>query len=194
MFAHGEERGRILAGIRDGCRWGAALGVPVVMSPVDFTDGPLDRAAASLVEVGDVVAGHGLRLALELQSQAPRFNTVERTREVVATAGHPACGLLIDTYHVERSGGWPAVAALAPHEILYVQYSDVPAAPRPGHVVDRLPPGRGTVRWGEVFALLARKGYRGWLSYEAPHEAAWARDAVEVAREAAEATRAFLPA
>ena len=41
----------------------------------------------------------------------------------------------------------------------------------------------------QVFALLAEKGYRGPLSYEAPNPAAWGRDPMDVAREALEATR-----
>jgi sugar phosphate isomerase/epimerase len=45
---------------------------------------------------------------------------------------------------------------------------------------------------GEFFALLAEKGYTGYLSYEAPNPAAWARDPYAVAREALLATRAVL--
>jgi sugar phosphate isomerase/epimerase len=77
----------------------------------------------------------------------------------------------------------------------YVQYSDVPRTGlEPGKALDRLPPGRGSVPFKEIFALLDRKGYRGFMSYEAPNPAAWARPAGEVAREALEATRAQLPA
>ena len=55
---------------------------------------------------------------------------------------------------------------------------------------DRLPPGKGIVRWREVFQLLAEKGYAGYLSYEAPNPAQWARPPQEVAREALAATGA----
>ncbi len=79
-------------------------------------------------------------------------------------------------------------------EIGYVQFSDVPAKGlEPGQVLDRLPPGRGTLPFREIFQLLHDKGYRGYLSYEAPNPAAWARDPEAVAREAIEATRALLP-
>jgi sugar phosphate isomerase/epimerase len=60
-------------------------------------------------------------------------------------------------------------------------------------VLDRLSPGRGVVPWREVLALLAAKGYAGYLSYGAPDAAAWARDPIEVAGEGAMATRALLP-
>ena len=60
--------------------------------------------------------------------------------------------------------------------------------------MDRLIPGGGIVRWSEVFALLAEKNYQGYLSFEAPNPALWARPALEVARDAAVATRALLGA
>jgi sugar phosphate isomerase/epimerase len=115
-------------------------------------------------------------------------------REVLACAAHPACGLLLDTYHLGRSGATLAeVDDVAPAEIAYVQYSDPPRTGlEPGKALDRLPPGRGSFPFREFFALLATKGYPGFASYEAPNEAAWKRDPVEVAREALEATRAVL--
>jgi sugar phosphate isomerase/epimerase len=183
------ERRRWLAGC---CRWARSLGAGLVMSPVDFATGPVGQAGDRLRALGDVAAEHGVRLALEHQSQAPQLNTLERAREVVSRAGHPACGLLVDAYHVHRSGDLAAFEALPPEEIFYFQYSDVPADARPGVTLPRLPPGQGTVPFREVFAILAGKGYPGWLSYEAPNERAWARDPEAVAREAAVATRALL--
>ena len=194
MFADGDERRRLLGGFAEGCRWAAALGCDTVMSPVDPTGGDVARAAASVGEVGELAAEHGLRLALELNSQAEALNTVERVREVLARAGHPSCGLLVDTYHVERSGGGlRAYEDLAPGEVAYVQYSDVPTGPlEPGLVLNRLPPGRGTIPFPEVFRLLREKGYDGYASYEAPNPEAWSRNPEEVAREALAATREVL--
>jgi 2-keto-myo-inositol isomerase len=74
-----------------------------------------------------------------------------------------------------------------------VQYSDVPRNPAPGVNTDRLPPGQGTVPFRELFGRFTKKGYEGYLSYEAPNPAAWVRDPVAVAREARAATRARLP-
>ena len=104
---------------------------------------------------------------------------------------HSACGLLLDTYHLQRSGrGGRGFAEVAPEEIAYVQFSDVPREGlQPGQTADRLPPGQGAVDFPAVFDLLAEKGYDGPLSYEAPNPAAWARDPKDVAREALEATR-----
>ncbi|HET7341571.1 MAG TPA: sugar phosphate isomerase/epimerase family protein [Methylomirabilota bacterium] len=194
MWADGAERRRLLAVFDEQCRRAATLGCDTVMSPVDKDRGDVGRAAASLREVGDLAAVHGVRLALEFNSQCAQLNTLARVREVLGRAGHRRCGLLLDTYHLGRSGATLRdVEDVAPAEIAYVQYSDPPRTGlEPGKALDRLPPGQGSFPFREFFALLDAKGYPGFASYEAPNEAAWKRDAAEVAREAIEATRAVL--
>jgi 4-hydroxyphenylpyruvate dioxygenase len=196
MFADGAERERLIAAMTESCRWARALRAPVVMSPADMGEGDLARAATAVREVGDIGAAHGIRIALEAPSQAAQLNTIERLRELIARAGHPSCGLLVDAYHLHRGGGGlRAVEDLGPGEIAYVQFSDVPASGvQPGKALDRLPPGQGIVPFRDFFRLIAESGYAGHCSYEAPNPAAWARDALTVAREALAATHAVLPA
>jgi 2-keto-myo-inositol isomerase len=195
MFATGPERRRLRGTFAESCEWAAQLQCATVMSPVDRGRGDPHDAAGNLREVGDLAAQHGVRLALEFNSQAEQFKTLDQAREVVARAGHPHCGLLVDTYHLYRShGDLRALRDLPSDEIAYVQYSDVPRdGLRPGVTTDRLPPGQGIVPFAEVFQLLAEKGYQGYVSYEAPNPSAWARDPEDVAREALAATQAFLP-
>jgi len=194
MLAVGPERKRLLDIFTKSCVAAAALDCPIVMSPVDRERGDPRQAASSVREVGDIAAHHGVKLALEFNSQAAQFNSLESVREVLAMADQPACGLLLDTYHLQRSGrGGRGFAAVAPAEIAYVQYSDVAAeGTQPGYALDRLPPGQGGIAFRELFGLLAEKGYEGPLSYEAPNPAAWDRDPAEVAREALLATRVAL--
>ena len=195
MFSDGDERRRLLDAVAESCRWARALGAPVVMSPADLGTGDLGRAAAGVRELGDRAAEAGVRLALEPPSQAAQLSTVERVRELLARAGHPSCGLLLDAYHLHRGGGGlRSVEDLDPREIAYVQFSDVPAAGlQPGQTLDRLPPGGGVVPFRDFFRLIDAKGYVGHCSYEAPNPAAWARDPAAVAREARDATLAVLP-
>jgi sugar phosphate isomerase/epimerase len=162
---------------------------------VDRGRGDLARAADGVRRAGDVVARHGLALELEFNSQCEQVNTLERGRELLAAAGHPAVRLLLDTYHLHRSGATPrSVADLGPGEIGYVQYSDVPASGlEPGKAMPRLAPGRGVVPFREYFAAFAATGYAGPFSYEAPDAEAWTRPPEDVAREALAATRAVLP-
>jgi sugar phosphate isomerase/epimerase len=195
MWADGAERARLLAVFDEQCRRAAALGCTTVMSPVDKDRGDVARAAASVREVGDIAQRHGVRLAVEFNSQCAQLNALGPVREVMARAGHPHTGLLLDAYHLGRSGATlEQMEDVAPGEIAYVQYSDPPRTGlEPGKALDRLPPGQGSFAFREFFALMTAKGYAGFASYEAPNEKAWKRDATEVAREAIAATREVLP-
>jgi len=196
MFASGSRREELLATFERSCNAAAALSCPVVMSPVDRERGDVARAAASVREVGDIAQRYGVRVALEFNSQAEQFNTLESVQEVLDVAAQPAVGLLLDTYHLQRSGRpGRSFAEVRPEEIFYVQFSDTPReGSQPGNTLDRLPPGSGSIDFRAIFGLLADKGYTGPLSYEAPNPAAWERDAEDVAREALLATRAVLAA
>jgi 2-keto-myo-inositol isomerase len=193
MFAEGDEHRRLRDVFAESCRWAQALDCRTVMSPVDRGRGDLGRAVDRVHEMSDVAGKHGVRLALEFNSQAEQLNALAPCREVVARAAHPACGLLLDTYHLQRSGATPAdIAGLGHGEIAYVQFSDVPAQGlEPGVALDRLPPGRGVVDFAAMWAAFAECGYRGDVSYEAPNPAAWSRPPEDVAREALVAARAI---
>ncbi|MBI1733598.1 MAG: sugar phosphate isomerase/epimerase [Candidatus Rokubacteria bacterium] len=194
MWAEGDEWKRLLAAFDERCRLAVSLGCRIVMSPVDTGRGIAARAAESVHEVGDIAARHGVRLAVEFNSQAQLLNTLARARDLMTAADHPACGLLLDTYHLGRSGATLAqIEDVEPREIVYVQFSDVPRRGlRPGYALDRLPPGEGTFPFREFFALIRAKGYGDFMAYEAPNEVAWTRPAEAVAREALAATRAVL--
>ena len=196
IFARGDEKKRLLASLEQTCANAVALGCDLVMiAPGQNTPGTLREAATNYRDGGDVAKAHGVRLALEFNSQHAVINRLEAGREVVSLTNHPNCGLLLDAYHLERSGGGGrGFEAMAPEEVFAFQYSDVPAEPSSSanRPTDRLPPGKGKVRWREVFQLLREKNYQGYLSYEAPNPEYWARPPEDVAREAVEATRRLL--
>jgi sugar phosphate isomerase/epimerase len=194
VWASGEERARLLRVFAEQCGHARALGCATVMSAVNRGRGDATEASRSVREVGDIAREHGVRLAVEFNSQAEQLNALGPMREVLARAAHPSVGLLLDTYHLGRTGATPRdIEALRPDEIAYVQYSDVPRSGLvPGQALDRLPPGQGSVPFKEYFAAFAGRGYAGYASYEAPNPAAWKRQAEEVAREALAATRAVL--
>lgn len=196
IFAKGEERDRLLKVLDETCANAVALGCDLVMtSPGMNPSGPAREAATNFRAGGEVAKKHRVRFALEFNSQHDSINRLEAGREIVELAGHPNCGLLLDAYHLERSGGGGRGFESFPAEKIFAfQFSDVPAGP-PAAVrrpTDRLPPGKGKVRWREVFQLLREKNYQGYLSYEAPNPDYWSRPPQEVAREAVEATRKLL--
>lgn len=197
LFAEGAERERLLAVLDESCVIARAVDCDMIMTATGQAAGSLNTAVANMRAAADVVAGHGLRLAWEYSSAHQTMNTLAIAQELHARVAHPAFGLLLDTYHLERSGaGGRGFAGVPAEHIFAVQYSDVPPTAPQGMLrpTDRLTPGRGCVRWAEVFALLAEKSYQGYLSYEAPNPELWARPAADAAREGVEATRALLAA
>jgi 2-keto-myo-inositol isomerase len=198
IFARGEERRRLFDEFAATCANAAALGCDLLMSaPGPKVGGTIPEAAASLREAGDVAEAHGLRLAVEFSCVHDVINRLERACEMVALAGHPRCGLLLDAYHLERTGaGGRAFEAVPAKDIFAFHYSDCPSTPLPPEMnrpIDRLLPGKGVIRWREVFGLLREKNYSGYLSYEAPNPEQWERAPEVVAQEAADAIRALLP-
>ncbi len=195
LFAKGEESRRIFDVFRQSCANAVALKCDMLMSaPGPFT-GTIPEAIANLRVAGDIAAEHGLRLAIEFNSQHEVLNCLAVQREIVSGAGKKNCGLLLDTYHLARSGAPGRSFADVPAEDIFCfQYSDLSPNPVTGvkRPTDRLAPGTGTVRWREVLGLLAEKGYTGYLSYEAPNPDLWARSPYDVAREGVELTRALL--
>jgi sugar phosphate isomerase/epimerase len=157
--------------------------------------GTLADAAANLREAGAVCARYNVRFSFEFSSTAAVMNSLAKAREVQRLVDHPNVGLLLDAYHLERSGsGGRGFAGVPAGEIFAFQYSDVPPTPLVpgGPPQDRVVPGKGQVRWREVFGLLEEKNYVGYISYEAPNPGNEQRSAHDVAREACEATRALL--
>jgi len=195
LFATGEESKRIFGVFRQSCENAAALGCDMLMSaPGPFT-GPVADAIANLKVAGDIAAEFDLRLAIEFNSQHPVLNTMSVQCEIVSGAGKKNVGLLLDAYHLARSGApGRSFADVDPEDIFCFQYSDLSPNPVTGvaRPTDRLAPGKGTIRWREVLGLLAEKGYTGYLSYEAPNPEQWARSPYDVAREGVELTRALL--
>ena len=197
IFARGEERRRLFDEFAATCANAVALGCDLLMSaPGPTVGGTISEAAASLREAADVAQAYGLRLAVEFSSVHDVINRLERACEMVALAGHPSCGLLLDTYHLERTGaGGRAFEDVPAKDIFAFHYSDCPSTPLPPNTkrpIDRLLPGKGVVRWREVFGLLSEKNYSGYLSYEAPNPEQWERAPEAVAQEAVDATRALL--
>jgi 2-keto-myo-inositol isomerase len=195
LFATGDESKRLFKVFRESCENAVALGCNMLMSAPGPLAGSIPEAIKYLRKAGDIAGEHGLRLAIEFNSQHPVLNKLEVLRELIDGAAKKNCGYLIDTYHFARSGaGGRGFASVPADEIFCFQYSDLSPTPVTGvaRPTDRLPPGKGMVQWREVLGLLAEKGYTGYLSYEAPNPEQWARSPYDVAREGVELTRGLL--
>lgn len=100
----------------------------------------------------------GMKACLEFMG-VTEVKNLEAALAVVAGVGHPAGGLLVDAFHLERVGLQPeAVSAIDPRWLSYMQLCDVPAR---GPVEDaeayfadaldgRLAPGEGALPLAEL--------------------------------------------
>jgi 2-keto-myo-inositol isomerase len=195
LFATGDESKRLFKVFRESCENAVALGCKMLMSAPGQVNGSILDAIKYLREAGDMAAEHGLRLAIEFNSQHDVLNRLEVLHELIIGAGKPNCGYLIDAYHFARSGaGGRGFEDVTGERIFCFQYSDLSPNPVTGvrRPTDRLAPGKGTIMWRDVLGLLAEKGYTGYLSYEAPNPEQWARSPYDVAREGVELTRNLL--
>jgi 2-keto-myo-inositol isomerase len=195
LFATGDENKRLFGVFRESCENAVALGCDMLMSAPGPVSGPIKDAIKHLREAGDIAAEYGLRLAIEFNSQHEVLNSLAVLTELITGANKPNCGYLIDAYHFTRSGaGGRGFEGVPADEIFCFQYSDLSPNPVTGvkRPTDRLPPGKGVVKWREMLGLLAEKKYTGYLSYEAPNPEQWARSPYDVAREGVELTQALL--
>lgn len=195
LFAKGNESKRLFRVFRESCENAVALRCDTLMSAPGQVNGQIKDAIKYLREAGDIAAEYKLKLAIEFNSQHDVLNSLGVLTELIEGANRPNCGYLIDAYHFSRSGaGGQGFESLPSEKIFCFQYSDLSANPVTGvrRPTDRLPPGKGVVKWREIFGLLAEKGYTGYLSYEAPNPEQWARSPYDVAREGVELTRDLL--
>jgi 2-keto-myo-inositol isomerase len=196
LFASGDESARLFDVLEETCENAVALDCPQVMCAPGPYGGDQQDAIENLKRGADICGKYGLTLAIEFNSQHEVINSIAALREILNGADRPNVGMLLDAYHLERSGaGGRGFADVAPGEFIAFQFSDAPPAPVAAGVkrpTDRLPPGQGIVRWIEVLGLLAAKGYDGHLSYEAPNPVLWERSPVEVAREGVDTMRALI--
>jgi sugar phosphate isomerase/epimerase len=174
----------------------AALGIPLCALVLTVPPSPAvdDRVA----RVADVFTANGVRLALEFVPYTA-VKTLAEAGEVCERVGYDRCGVLVDTWHLARSGGSPAdIADLAPHEIACVQVAD--AAPEAADDLadesrrSRRLPGDGVVDFPGVAAALTKAGYDGPLGTEVLDSRLVGQPPEAVAEACFRAARAYFPA
>jgi sugar phosphate isomerase/epimerase len=197
IFATGDESRRLFGVFRETCANAVAIGCRQIMSAPGPFEGTIPEAIVNLRAAAEIAAEFGLDLAFEFNSQHAVINRVEVLREILHGAGARNAGMLLDGYHLHRSGrpgrGFEDVEG---KEIFAFQYSDVSPNPVTGvkRPMDRLVPGEGVVEWTPLLTLLAEKGFSGHLSYEAPNPVHWARPPAEAVRTAVDATHNLIAA
>jgi D-psicose/D-tagatose/L-ribulose 3-epimerase len=119
----------------------------------------LQRVAAGLRPLADYAGERGVRLAVEPLNryETSLINTVEQGLELIELVSSDACGLLLDTFHLNIEERDPSAAASA-------------AGSRIAHLhacgTDRGAPGRDRFDWHGFMGALRGAGYEGSLCIE----------------------------
>ena len=147
--------------------------------------GGIDRAADDFRELGERAAKRGLRVGFEALAWGRYVNDYRDAWEIVRRAGHPAIGIILDSFHT-LAPGFPVgpIAAIPADRIFLVQLADAPQLDL--DVLSwsrhfRCFPGQGNLPVGDFMKAIEATGYKGPLSLEIFNDQFRAQSTKEVA-------------
>ena len=155
-------------------------------------------------EMAEVLAGiarraraKGLRVAIEFMPNSATIPDLAAAQRIVAAANETNLGVMLDTWHLFRSGSEPAEVAAAPAGIFFgVQVADAPADAKgrpPLPMQDRLMPGDGAIPLAAIVHAVLRKSPDAVIGVEVISQTMAALAPDEAARQAVEALGRVLP-
>jgi len=141
------------------------------------------------------VADLGTGLAFEFFPWAP-IASIEAARSLLAAAGRPNAGVLVDTWHFFHGpDDWAALDTLPLADVAYVQFSDAVAVDArdlaAAAETSRRFPGDGRLDLGRFADTFRRRGFAGTVSIEVLSAETRAVGAREFARRCVETTRRY---
>lgn len=154
----------------------------------------VERAGEVARAYGEAAADSGCRVALEPIGRASFMDTPAEALAIVEAAGHPALGIMVDTFHAWKSGVLPEDVRRLPGEhVLIVHINDAEDLPRE-QLTDahRLYPGLGVLPLKSYLEALRAIGYDGFLSVELFRPEYWADEHASVIRQSKEHLDALL--
>lgn len=105
---------------------GAALGTSHVVTIL--TEPDANKGLDNFCELCDIAAEHGLKVAVEFVVYS-QIKTIEDAVALVRASGRANAGILVDSLHLNRSGGSAQSVRAVPAELVsIVQLCDAPAA------------------------------------------------------------------
>jgi len=119
----------------------------------------IGRLVEALKPLSEYAAERGVVLAVEPLNrfETSVLNTAEQTLEVVAAVNHPACGVLLDTFHMNIEEKNQADAIRLVGDRLFHFHACG---------CDRGIPGDDSIRWDEIVPALREIGYTGGVVIE----------------------------
>lgn len=154
----------------------------------------VERAGDAARTYARAAAESGCRVALEPIGRASFMDTPAEALAVVEAAGHPAPGIMVDTFHCWKSGVGPEDVRRLPGErVLIAHINDAEDLPVE-ELTDahRLYPGLGVLPLEDYLSALRAIGYDGFLSVELFRPQYWADEHAAVIRQAKQHLDALL--
>ena len=167
-----------------------ALGTDLLLVCSNTQAAALDddaRAAADLRAMAERAASRGLRVGFEALSWGRHVRTWRHAWRIVEMAGHPALGLIVDSFHTLALRDDPGGLADVPGErIFFVQLADAPR--REMDVLSwsrhfRNFPGQGDLPVDAFVRAVLASGYAGPLSLEVFNDHFRAAPSGQIARD-----------
>jgi len=137
----------------------------------------------------------GVVAQLEIWGSAKTLGRVSEAAFVAIEANHPDACLLLDAFHIYKSGvGFAGLKMLNGAQMHVFHINDYPADPPREKITDadRVFPGDGVAPLTMVLRDLHAAGFRGALSLELFNREYWRQDALSVAKTGLEKTRAVV--
>jgi len=177
----------------------AQIGGRHIAAPPAGAHGTPDMDLLAIAERYRAVLELGRRMGvvpqLEIWGSSKTLGRVGEAVFVAVESGHPDACLLLDTYHIYKSGssftGLKLLNGAAMHNF---HINDYPADP-PRETIgdgDRVYPGDGVAPLPSILRDLHAAGYRGALSLELFNRQYWQQDALTIARRGLEKMRAVV--
>jgi sugar phosphate isomerase/epimerase len=153
----------------------------------------LDNAATyyrAALELGEKM---GVQPLCEIWGQHPVLGPLSHGAYVAIATGRPDASLLLDVFHLYKSGTpFASLKQINGASLHVLHVNDYPDAPDPSKLTDanRIYPGDGVAPYGQIFRDLRDNGFRGFLSLELFNRDYYAKGADENLKTGLEKIRA----
>ena len=157
----------------------------------------LDNAAKYYREALELGDKTGVRPLLELWGTHPVLGPLKHGIYVTVAAGRADASLLLDVFHLYKSGTpFAALKQINGAALHLMHLNDYPQAADPSTLNDgnRIYPGDGVAPLRQILRDLRDNGFRGYLSLELFNKEYWAKSADENLKTAMEKIRATVRA
>jgi len=157
----------------------------------------LDNAAKYYREALEMGEKMGVKPLLELWGTHPVLGPLSHGIYVTVAAGRADASLLLDVFHLYKSGTpFTALRQINGASLHVMHLNDYPEAADPATLNDgnRIYPGDGVAPLRQIFRDLRDNGFRGYLSLELFNKEYWAKSADDNLKTAMEKIRATVRA